>query len=300
VQPTIRWEHLHDDFSGTVANTGQATRTTRGGDHDLVSPRLGLRFDATDGLALKTNVGRSERAPNFTELFGNTGSILGNPDLKPERGLNADFGFVATRERLGPARKLRLEAVGFVSVVDDLIVLVQNSQRTSIFRNVDRAETVGAEIAANATVGEHLGFALSYTYEDARDESGIPARDGNVLPGRPRHDLYHRVEYRRDEGRLFYELNFIAENFLDQANFLVVPARAISTIGVDVDLAALGRRFGSDALARVPLVATFEVRNFTDNQVEDVAGYPLPGRAFFASVRWAWEGRGAAPGANHG
>ncbi len=300
VQPTVRWEHLHDDFSGTVANTGQATRTTRGGDHDLVSPRLVLRFDATDGLTLKTNVGRSERAPNFTELFGNTGSILGNPDLKPERGLNADFGFVATRERLGPARKLRLEAVGFVSVVDDLIVLVQNSQRTSIFRNVNRAETVGAEIAANATLGEHLGFALSYTYEDARDESGIPARDGNVLPGRPRHDLYHRVEYRRDEGRLFYELNFIAENFLDQANFLVVPARAISTIGVDADLAALGRRFGSDALARVPLVATFEVRNFTDNQVEDVAGYPLPGRAFFASVRWAWEGQGAAPGANHG
>jgi iron complex outermembrane receptor protein len=292
VQPTIRWEHLQDDFSGAVETGGQITRESRDQSHDLVTPRLGFRVDAAEGVALKANVGRAERAPNFTELFGNRGSILGNPDLDPERGVNADFGFVATRERLGPARRLRLEAVGFVSVVDDLIVLVQNSQRTAIYRNVDRARTVGCEIAAGADLSEHVRLAVNYTYQDARDESGIPARDGNQLPGRPRHDLYHRTEYRRDEGRLFYELSFVAENFLDQANFLVVNARAIHTLGVEADVAALGRRFGQDAIARVPLVATFEVRNFTDNQVEDVAGYPLPGRGFFGSVRWAWQGQG--------
>jgi iron complex outermembrane receptor protein len=295
VQPTVRWEHLRDDFSGVADTGGQITRESRGGSHDLVTPRLGLRVDAVEGVAFKANVGRVERAPNFTELFGNRGSILGNPELDPERGVNADFGFVATRERLGPATHLRLEAVGFVSVIDDLIVLVQNSQRTSIYRNVDRARTVGCELAAGADVFEHVRLSLNYTYQDARDESGIPARDGNQLPGRPRHDLYSRAEYRRDEGRLFYELSFVAENFLDQANFLVVNARAIQTLGIEADVAALGRRFGSDAVARVPLVATFEVRNFTDNQVEDVAGYPLPGRAFFGSVRWSWEGQAAAP-----
>ncbi len=290
VQPTIRWEHLHDDFTGSVETGGQIQRESRSRTRDLVSPRLGLRVDAVEGLVFKANVGRSERAPNFTELFGNRGSILGNPELDPEHGINADLGFVATRERLGPARRLRLEGVGFVAVVDDLIVLVQNSQRTAIYRNVDRARTVGAELATSVDLFEHLRLGLNYTYQDARDESGIPARDGNLLPGRPRHDLYHRAEYRREEGRLFYELSFVAESFLDQANFLVVNARAIQTVGVEAEVAALGRRFASDLLARVPLVATFEVRNFTDNQVEDVAGYPLPGRAFFASVRWAWQG----------
>jgi iron complex outermembrane receptor protein len=266
-----------------------------------VTPRLGLRFDATPDVSIKANVAHAARAPNFTELFGNRGSILGNPDLKPERGLNADFGFVVARDRLGPwVGPVRLEAVGFVSVVDDLIVLVQNSQRTSIFRNVDRARTVGAEIAASADVAEHVRLSVNYTYQDARDESGIPARDGNQLPGRPRHDLYYRTEYRRDEGRLFYELSFVAENFLDQANFLVVNARATHTIGVEADVAALGRRFGSDVLARVPLVATLEVRNFTDNQIEDVAGYPLPGRAVFGTVRWAWQAAAPAEGERHG
>jgi iron complex outermembrane receptor protein len=300
VQPSVRWEHLHDDFSGAVEAGGQIVRTSRSRSRDLVSPRLGLRVDATDGIAFKANVGRSERAPNFTELFGNRGSILGNPELVPERGLNADFGLVGTQDRLGPASRLRFEAVGFVAFVDDQIVLVQNSQRTSIFRNVDQTRTVGAEIAASADLFEHLRLALNYTYQDARDESGIPARDGNQLPGRPRHDLYHRSEYRRDEGRLFYELSFVAENFLDQANFLLVNARAIHTLGVEANLAAIGRRVASDTLARVPLVATFEVRNVSDNQVEDVAGYPLPGRAFFVTVRWAWQGGAATEGEHRG
>jgi iron complex outermembrane receptor protein len=297
VQPTIRWEHLHDDFTGATQAGGQIMRASRSKSRDLVTPRLGLRFDATEWLSVKGNVARAERAPNFTELFGNRGAILGNPELDPERGVNADLGFVVARPRLAAhLRNVRLEAVGFVSVVDDLIVLVQNSQRTSIFRNVDRARTVGTEIAASADVAEHVRLGVNYTYQDARDESGIPARDGNQLPGRPRHDLYARAEYRRDEGRLFYELGFVAENFLDQANFLVVNARATHTLGVEADLAALGRRFGGAALARMPLVATFEVRNFTDNQVEDVAGYPLPGRAFFGTVRWSWEGEGERHG----
>ena len=297
VQPTIRWEHLHDDFSGAVGTGGQIQRERQPKTRDLVTPRLGFRFDALPDVAVKANVARPERAPNFTELFGNTGSILGNPDLKPERGVNADLGLVATRDRLGAwLSQLRLETVGFVSVVDDLIVLVQNSQRTSVFRNVDRARTVGMELAASATAFDRFHLTLNYTYQDARDESGIPARDGNQLPGRPRHELYHRVEYRRDEGRLFYELSFIGENFLDQANFLLVHARAISTLGLEADVAALGRRFASRTLERVPLVATFEVRNVGDNQVEDVAGYPLPGRAFFGTVRWSWQGAGATRG----
>ncbi len=293
-QPSVRWEHLEDDFGGGFESGGQIERPRRSRSRDLVTPRLGVRVDVRPELALKANVARAERAPNFTELFGNRGSILGNPDLDPESGINADLGLVAAGERLGPLTRLKLEAVGFAAVVDDQIVLVQNSQRTSIFRNVDRTRTIGAEVAAGADLWEHVRVAVNYTYQDARDESGIPARDGNQLPGRPRHDLYHRTEYRRDEGRLFYELGFLAENFLDQANFLLVNARATHTLGIEADVAALGRRFGSDRLARVPLVATLEVRNFTDNQVEDVAGYPLPGRAVFGSVRWSWEGKGGA------
>ncbi len=290
VQPSLRWEHLHDDIGGPMGRGTLAASDPETRDHDLVTPRLGLRWDARPWLAVKANVGRNERAPSFSELFGNRGSIRGNPELVPERALNADLGIDVRRERIGPLAALRFEAVGFASTVDDLIVLVQNSQRTAIFRNVDRARSYGVETSLATRVGEYVRARATYTYEVAHDESGLAGRDGNVLPGRPKHDLYARTELGGDGGRLFYELAFIAENFLDQANFLLVNSRAVHTIGVDANVAALGRRFGSPRLAGVPLALTVEVRNVTDNQVEDVAGFPLPGRSFFATVRWQFAG----------
>jgi iron complex outermembrane receptor protein len=281
VQPSFRYEHLHDDFGGTVGPGGLVDNQAQGGDIDLVTPRLGLRFDWTPHLALRGNAGRYARAPNFSELFGNRGSIIGNPRLDPEKGVNADMGVVFTHDAIGPLTHLRAEATGFVSFVDDLIVLVQNSQRTSVPRNVASARVLGTEATLALDAFERAHLALNYTFQDARDESGIPARDGNHLPGRPVHSLYARAEYHVGPAQLFYELDFLASNFLDQANFREVDSRTVHTIGVT---------------SRLPWPAfevSLELRNLSDNQIEDVGGFPLPGRSVFGSIRWRWQG--AAP-----
>jgi iron complex outermembrane receptor protein len=278
VQPSFRYEHLHDRFGGTIGPGGVIDEEAQSGDIDLYTPRLGLRWEALPWLALRGNAGRYARAPNFTELFGNRGSIIGNPDLKPEEGVNADAGFVVTQAALGPLTALRFEAGGFYSEIDDLIVLVQNSQRTSVPRNVAKARVVGAEAALAVRAFERVQLTANYTYQDARDESGIPARDGNQLPGRPAHALYLRPEYRLGPGRLYYELDFLATNFLDQANFREIGRRAVHVVG------------GSLRLPWAPIDLSLELRNFTDEQIEDVAGFPLPGRSLFGSVRYSWEG----------
>jgi len=281
VQPSFRYEHLHDDFGGTVGPGGLVDNQAQGGDIDLVTPRLGLRFDWTPHLALRGNAGRYARAPNFSELFGNRGSIIGNPRLDPEKGVNADMGVVFTHDAIGPLTHLRAEATGFVSFVDDLIVLVQNSQRTSVPRNVASARVLGTEATLALDAFERAHLALNYTFQDARDESGIPARDGNHLPGRPVHSLYARAEYHVGPAQLFYELDFLASNFLDQANFREVDSRTVHTIGVTSRLPWPG------------FEVSLELRNLSDNQIEDVGGFPLPGRSVFGSIRWRWQG--AAP-----
>jgi len=277
LQPSLRYEHVHDDFGGTVGAGGILSPQGHGADRDLVTPRLGLRFECLPGLALRANAGRYARAPNFSELFGNRGSVIGNPDLKPEKGINADLGFVFVRDALGSLTHLRAEATGFMSEVDDLIVLVQNSQRTAVPRNVARARVVGSELSLALRILDHIHLALNYTYQNARDHSGIPARDGNRLPGRPAHAFYARAEYHLGPGQLFYEIDLLASNFLDQANFHEVKDRTVHTIGI------------ASRLPWAPLNVTVEVRNVSDNQVEDVGGYPLPGRSVFGSVRWSWE-----------
>lgn len=278
IQPQLRYEHASDFFGGLVGPGGIVQLTGSGADADLFTPRLGLTLRVRPDLALKANGGRYARLPTFGELFGNQGSVIGNPDLEPEHGVNSDVGFVYTPPTTGwaPLTRLRVEGALFLSEIDDLIVFVQNSQRTSIPRNVASTRTWGLELGVTALLWEQLGIALAYTHQDARDESDIPGRGGNQIPGQPADDLYLRIEWLNGCAQPYYELSFLADNYLDQANFLLVPARAIQTAGITVPL------------PRFALEANLEVRNFTDNQVEDVAGYPLPGISVFGSLRWRW------------
>lgn len=287
IQPQLRYEHANDFFGGLVGPGGIVETTSSGASADLFTPRLGLTLRVRDDLAIKANGGRYARLPTFGELFGNQGSVIGNPDLKPEQGVNADLGFLYTpsTDGWGPLDALRVESALFLSEIDDLIVFVQNSQRTSVPRNVASTRTWGLELGATALLWREWGVAIAYTHQDARDLSGIPGRDGNQIPGQPADDLYLRLDWLNGIAQPYYELSFLADNYLDQANFLRVPARAVQTAGLTVPL------------PRWALEATVEVRNFTDNQVEDVAGYPLPGISVFGSLRWRWRSTPAAEAA---
>ena len=66
------------------------------------------------------------------------------------------------------------------------------------------------------------------------------------------------------------ELEYLGDTFLDRANFTRAPSRTL--VG-----ASLGRRFGN-----VRVLA--EGRNLGNRLVEDVAGFPLPGRMFLLSL----------------
>jgi len=283
LQPSFRYEFVHDDFGGSIGPGGGLTDEASGGDEHLFTPRLGVSVIATPWLTFKGNAGRYARMPNFTELFGNRGSVVGNPGLDPERGVNADIGFVAETGVLGPVGRSRLEVAGFYSDVDDQIVLVQNSQRTSVPRNVGSAQVLGLEVSGRMRAWERFALSVNYTLQDARDESGIPGRDGNKLPGRPKHEVYARTDVDIGPVRPFYELNFIAENFLDQANFREVSSRTIHTAGLHFDV------------PKLPLELTFEARNLGDEQIEDVAGFPLPGRSYFGTLAWRWAPAGEEP-----
>lgn len=272
----LRYELAVDDFGGLIGPGGQPIDASGNATTQLFTPHLGLRVEAAPDLWVKSNVGRYGRIPSFFELFGNRGSVIGNPDLDPEEGVNVDAGFDYVPERLGPLSRLRGEAVFFYRSVDDLIVLVQNSQRVSIPQNVGSAEILGAELSLRFRAWEQLGLIANYTYQDARDTSEVPSRRGNQLPGRPQHEAYVRVEAHGKGWMPFYELSFTSGNFLDQANLQESDRSAVHTLGLQY------------AFRTWPVTLTFEARNFTDDQVEDFGGFPLPGLSFFGTVAYRW------------
>lgn len=211
----------------------------RGGLQTLASPRLGLSLNLTpafhalesqaltsDGaeggvehhwqpsLQVRANGGYFHRLPTFNELYGNQGSVVGNPLLLPEQGLNADAGVqwsLAPGAEPSPSGavllasfipQLRLEVVGFAQATQDLILFVQNSQNTLKPQNIAASRSIGQEITASLTwqLGTvpqfspplshaQLHVQAAYTHLLALDDSGIPSQQGKQLPGRPEHAL---------------------------------------------------------------------------------------------------------------
>src|SRR5262249_58812917 len=99
----------------------------------------GLGWIRYPALPLLANVGRSAREPTLSELFGTSGAIVGNPTLRPEVAFNRDVGFRLAFPPAGPVARAAIEYAFFDNSIDDLIVLVQNSQRVVRPENVTSA-----------------------------------------------------------------------------------------------------------------------------------------------------------------
>jgi iron complex outermembrane receptor protein len=296
IVPSVRWEWFRDVFPGDPRVQVPAERVSGTRSQDFVTPRLGVRVDVGYGATLLANGGRSARIPNLTELFGRNGVITGEPHLRPETATSWDAGmrFVSpwTNRILTAATA---EYAYFASDVDDIIVLVQSS--VNVFRpmNISAATIRGHEVSVRLAFLDRLLLTTNYTHQDALDASGEPIYDGNRLPGRPANEAYARVELgwsaehplpwvpfgeRLWPGRVYYDVDLIAENFLKRSNLDVARSRQYHGFGLDLTLPWHG------------LHLAWELKNATDDQTSDAADFPLPGRSMFVTLSYGFGAAG--------
>jgi iron complex outermembrane receptor protein len=275
VVPAVRWEWVRDESSGAPAEDGLLEEPRERAD-SFTSPRLGARLEVAPGLDLLGNIGRAFRPPNLGELFGDRGLVKANPDLRPEEATNRDVGLRFRRSNLGVVEDVRFEYAYFDNEIDDLILLIPFSRAVFKPINVSAARIRGHEAALSARAWGHVSIAANYTQQDAIDVGVEPWTHGKRLLGLPEHEFYVRGELYNDWGRLFYDVNLIGDNFGDRRNLRRIPSRDFHGLGLSL------------TPPRTGLTVTFEVKNLTDEQTVDFYGFPLPGRAFFGTVRYAF------------
>jgi iron complex outermembrane receptor protein len=268
--PSLRYEHLLDQFSEVDLNN-QPTGKTSTNNLDLVTPSFGAQVRVLDWLALRGNVGYFQRAPNFAELFGNTGTVLGNVNLKPESGLNADLGLVANWSAWRWLDRGLLQLALFNTDYRDLITFEATSPEQFRAFNIGSALVRGVELSGEVAALQHFELETNYTYTDSEDTSG-GNYDGNQLPLRPANELFLRASAFNAVARAYYEYTFISSNPTFVANFITVPDRSIHTIG-----AAL--------LPRQWLEFKCEVANLANADIRDLGDFPLPGLTLFVGVK---------------
>ncbi len=296
--PALRFDALYSDVSG-VSRTGIPLQNSY---ENFLSPRLGVRVTAFQGLDIKGNIGRYFRPPTLMELFGDRGTAVGNPDLESEKSVGGDLGLVYQNHNIAPLLNVfTAQAAFFGRRVDNLIGWVQNSQRTAIATNIANAHIAGAEFSGTAgfSIHENVSAELSgnYTFLWTANRSKEPLLDGNRLPGRPLHEAYARLkicfEWKQLSVAAHYEVRHISQSFLDEANlFLPVPMRTLHDAGIIIN----------PWVERITLAVTFsnignlrtenvDAPGFTNMEkipraLADYGGFPLPGWTFHVALIW--------------
>ena len=256
-------------------------------------PRGGFAWRPTDLFALKGSAGMYERAPDFTELFGDKGSIVGNPDLRPESGYTVDLGVKVTRNGYVSGS---IEVAGFHRRSTDLITYVQNSQRTMVPLNLGATQVRGVEATIAISILEVLQSDTSITKSWSTNLSEDEAYAGNQLPNLPALELHQTTSISlMDNLTASHSWSYTSGNYWDQTNWYLSAPRSLHSAFIRIDPKIGG------------VEAELSVRNITNQMVDmvptnpldpedesvalsglsDFHGYPLPGRTALFSLCWS-------------
>ncbi len=295
LSPVLQAQGLDNRALGSVPFEDTAVAPEARSTDLYFTPRLGLLLRPHPLLSLKANVGRGVRPPDLSELFGDRGAVIGNSDLLPERSLAWDVGGRLSLPD-NPTVRGSLDLAHFWSRTEDLIVMVQNGQRTSVPINLGLAWVQGLEAAVDGELFDFLDNTSSLTWTLSRNLTPDPGVADNQLPRIP------ALEVQIDTGlhlgerlRLGHSWSYTAGNYWDATNFYLSAPRSIhgAFLRVQPD-----ERFPSVELSALNLTdRTVEIvpRNPLDEtddsrivqSISDYVGYPLPGRTLLCTVRWS-------------
>lgn len=229
-----------------------------------LSPKLGVIISPLRSIALKANIGRSYRVPNFGELFfPEQGYIGGNPDLDPETSIDFDVGLVLSHP------KFAFEIDYFYNKVDDLILFVFISSQRIEPRNVGDVDEQGIETSLRFRPTNFLELYTAYTYMN-----GELSETGSQLPGRPKNNFDLRADLDLKYTSLFWETQYLDEIPLNAfPDPKTTESRTTHNFGIKSGLKGFN--------------LTFEIKNLFDNkEVRDAYDFPLPGRSYFVTASY--------------
>ncbi|WP_061224901.1 TonB-dependent receptor plug domain-containing protein [Leptospira weilii] len=294
--PSVTWDHYKDRFPSEEPwyrrqdpLAGDQKKTT------FTNPKFGFVWKLfekeTWDIQFQTNVSKQYRIPSFLEMFGEQGSIIANPNLRPERSGNGDAGFVFKTNH--SHLKTKTSVSYFSKDIKDMILFLPNSQFTLRPENVDSARIRGVEFSHRVDWKYGIKFLFNYTYQDAINTSSSVYLRGKILPLRSRHEFASTLSWKGKKLEIGIELLYIGAVFRDRTNEYInyIPERQIwnyfFTWVLDSQSGESAKNSLGDLKESVPskeVLLTFEAKNFTDRRISDLIGYPLPGRSWYVTL----------------
>ncbi|NJD22312.1 MAG: TonB-dependent receptor [Melioribacter sp.] len=238
------------------------------------SPKVGITLSRNDEWrgSIRGNIGRVFRAPTYNDLYWPEDTwTVGNPNLRPEKGITYDFGFIAQFVTMG---SWSIEATYFASKLEDLILWASTTAKWTP-TNVAKASITGIESKITWRGFDNvLKIQGSYTYMSAKDDSENLTTSGKYLIYRPKDkfDFLFNINYGIASLNLFYD--YVGKRFHDADNKIEMDSYSL----INANIGLTPNLFGVNFNFRL------EVNNLGDKELQIIKGSPVPGREIRFSV----------------
>lgn len=255
IYPSVRYDYIND-----VGN-------------DIVTGKFGVNFKPFENISLnlRSSIGNNFSAPTFNELYWINS---GNPNLKPEKSVNFDAGFIF---------KIVLLAENTIEFnytkinLDDKIVW--RPAENGFWRpfNIDKSQSdvYSVDIRLRKNIGKDvkLGFNYSYAYnKSVKTSSDYP---GDLSFGKQ--IFYVPIElskinfeagYKNAGINLFY--SFTGKRFSDFENKIRLPVIDLLDGNVNYTI----------EVRKIKMNTKLEVNNILNEDYQVLPGYPMPLRNY--------------------
>lgn len=260
--PAIRWDRYSDFDSG-------------------FSPKIGLLASFGNSFSIRTNAGRSYRAPTMNDLYWPEEPYAsGNPNLKPERSIDMDAGinlFLKKPSIIPNISVLRISTTYFLSHISDGIRWTPGKGGKWSPINITEINSSGIELETKVNISvfdtpDILSFGANYTFISAKDKLK------RQLTNQPKHAFGYNFQI--GTGRLWV----LAQGLYNSRRYYTVQNTKWLDPFVkhDVKIGTERRIYGS---AKTSLI--FEIRNIFDTRYQILADYPLPGREWNVKISFS-------------
>jgi len=246
------WRNFDASSASRALPSGQTQTTLLNSKSETaLSPKLSLRYHATDRVALRGAFYRAFRAPTLNELYRpfRVGDVLttANENLGAEHLTGGEGGI-----DLALGRSLEVRATAFWSRVNDPVANVTiRATPTLITRqrqNLGAIRARGIEAEVEYRPGQRWRFASSYLFDDAivlrfPADRGL---EGLAIPQVPRHQLVLQASYAAPEGvTAAIQSRFVGSQFDDDRNLFPLSRFSVTDIFLSYPLARAVEVFGA-------------------------------------------------------
>ena len=248
-----------------------------GGSQGALIPKLGLLWNMTDSFALRSNVFRSFKFPDFEELYWTGGTGAGRADLLPEEGWGADLGALVSPPGTW---NLSLEGTVFAQWMRNSIHWAAGGSGAWSPQNAGEAVFFGFDSRARAAIPlqrgpfTHLSPSLSYTYLRSYLLSfGYTYDSDKRIPYNPEHTLGLGLELGWKSGNFLVATHYESLRYSDRANETELDSYLLLNVSVNQSLNSKLSIFGS-------------MENILNRSYETFYAYPMPGFSFTLGLRF--------------